>query len=104
MELSSYLLFNGECAAAFKFYEKHLGGKIEGMITYAGSPGEEQVPAEWREKVMHARMTVGESALMASDAPRGTMKNRKAFPCRSSLRIRSTENASLTRSRKAERW
>ena len=32
MEISPYLGFNGQCEEAFKFYEKVLGGKIEGII------------------------------------------------------------------------
>ena len=34
MQLNPYLLFNGNCADAFKFYEKCLGGKIVTMMTY----------------------------------------------------------------------
>jgi uncharacterized glyoxalase superfamily protein PhnB len=29
MQLNPYLLFNGDCEAAFKLYETVLGGKIE---------------------------------------------------------------------------
>ncbi len=79
MQLSSYLLFNGQCEAAFKFYEQVLGGKIEGMMTHAGTPAEEHVPAEWRDKILHARMTVGESVLLASDAPPGRYDQPKGF-------------------------
>jgi PhnB protein len=71
MDINVYLLFNGDCEAAFKFYEKHLGGKIEMMMPHKGSPAEGQVPAEWGDKIMHARMTVGKQTLMASDAPPG---------------------------------
>jgi len=28
MQLNTYLLFNGHCEAAMKFYEQCLGGKI----------------------------------------------------------------------------
>lgn len=38
MELSPYLLFNGQCEEAFKFYEKALGAKIEGISRYGESP------------------------------------------------------------------
>lgn len=69
MQISPYLLFNGDCEAAFKFYEKVLGSKIGGMNTHAGYPAAEQVPAEWRDKILHAFMTVGDTILMASDAP-----------------------------------
>jgi len=69
MQLNPYLTFNGQCEAAFKFYEKVLGGKIEAMMTYGGSPTAEQTQPEWRNKIMHARMTVSDEVLMASDAP-----------------------------------
>ena len=69
MELNPYLTFNGQCEAAFKFYEKVFGGKIEAMMTFGSSPMAEQTPPEWRNKIMHARMTVGDQVLMASDAP-----------------------------------
>ena len=39
MQLNAYLIFNGQCETAFKFYEKCLGGKIEAMIPHAGTPG-----------------------------------------------------------------
>ena len=38
MELNPYLTFNGQCEAAFKFYERCLGGKIVAMMTYGCSP------------------------------------------------------------------
>jgi PhnB protein len=69
MQLNPYLTFNGQCEAAFKFYEKALGGKIEAMMTYGGSPMAEQTRSEWRDKIMHARLSVGDNMLMASDAP-----------------------------------
>lgn len=69
MQLNPYLTFNGQCEAAFKFYEKCLGGKIEAMLTHEGTPAEQGVPPEWRKKILHARLTVGDQVLMASDAP-----------------------------------
>ena len=68
-EVSAYLVFNGDCEAAFKFYEKCLGGRIEMAMTHGDSPMAQQVPPEWRNKIMHARMTVGNTVLMGSDAP-----------------------------------
>jgi PhnB protein len=69
MQLSPYLLFNGQCEAAFKFYERCLGGKIVGMMTHGGSPMSQQVSPEWHSKIIHARLTVGDEVLMGSDAP-----------------------------------
>jgi PhnB protein len=69
MQLNSYLTFNGQCETAFRFYEQSLGGKIEAMITHAGTPAEAHVPPEWRDKIMHARLNVGNGTVMGSDAP-----------------------------------
>lgn len=79
MELNPYLNFNGNCEAAFKFYEQHLGGKIETIHTYGGSPMEKLSSPEWRDKVMHARMTVGKTVLMGSDAPEGQYQVPQGF-------------------------
>ena len=38
-------------------------------MSHAGTPAEQHVPAEWREKIIHARMVIGNELLMASDAP-----------------------------------
>ena len=69
MQLTAYLTFPGQCEAAFKFYEQCLGGKIVMLSRNAGSPMEDHVPAEWRDKILHARLVVGDAMLMGSDAP-----------------------------------
>lgn len=79
MEINPYLLFTGQCEEAFKFYEKLLGGKIETMMPHKGSPAENGVPPEWREKILHARMTVGDQVLLASDAPPGHQSKPQGF-------------------------
>src|SRR6185437_7635031 len=69
MPLNPYLLFNGQCEAAFKFYERCFSGKIEAMMRHAGTPAEQGVPPEWRDKILHARISLGGGVLMGSDAP-----------------------------------
>jgi PhnB protein len=69
MQLNPYLTFNGQCEEAFKFYEQCLGGKIQGMSTHARPQVKEQVPPEWRNKILHATLIVGGDVLMGSDAP-----------------------------------
>jgi len=71
MQINPYLSFNGDCEEAFKFYEQCLGGKIEFMMTHEQSPMAGETPAEWLKKIMHARLSVGDQVLMASDAPPG---------------------------------
>jgi PhnB protein len=79
MRVNTYLHFNGQCEAAFKFYAQVLGGKIEFVLPFAGSPAESQVPPEWRTKVLHATLRVGDSVLMASDAPPGRFQQPQGF-------------------------
>lgn len=67
MRVHPYLSFNGNCEAAFRFYEKALNGKIVFLATYKGSPMEKQVPADWAGKVMHATFTAGEHVLGGAD-------------------------------------
>jgi len=68
MQLNSYLNFNGQCEEAFQLYAKCLGGKIEAMITHAGTPAEAHTPPEWLNKIMHARLSVGNSLSVGSDS------------------------------------
>ena len=69
MKIEPYLNFNGQCADAFRFYEKVFGGKIEAITTHGESPIAGEVPADWHPLVLHARMTVGDIDLMGSDSP-----------------------------------
>ncbi len=69
MKLNTYLMFNGNCEAAFKFYERLLGGKITMLLNHGAAPSAEHIPADWRDKIMHARLEIGDSVLMASDSP-----------------------------------
>jgi PhnB protein len=70
MQLNTYLLFNGHCEAAMKFYEKCLGGKITAMLTYEGSPAAEHVPAAMGNQILHAALNLGDDfSLLASDCP-----------------------------------
>jgi PhnB protein len=69
MKLITYLNYGGNCAEAFRFYEKHLGGKITFLMTHGQSPDAHSVSAEMKDKVLHARIEIGRTALMASDVP-----------------------------------
>jgi PhnB protein len=79
MQLNPYLSFNGQCEAAFRFYERVLGGKIVMMFTYGEAPEAEHASPDWHGKIMHARLTLGDKALMGSDAPRDRFERPKGF-------------------------
>lgn len=68
MRLNPHLQFNGQCEAAFRFYEKSLGGKISFMMTYGESPMAEQTPSDWQKKIIHATFAVGDQVLAGADA------------------------------------
>lgn len=67
MKLSVHLVFNGQCEAAFRFYAQCLGGKIVTMLTYGDSPMAAQTPVEWRGKILHATLVLGDNTLAGAD-------------------------------------
>lgn len=69
--MNPYLTFNGNCEAAFKFYETKLGAKTEFMMPFEGSPMGDQVPADYRKKILHATVTLNGNTLMGSDGMPG---------------------------------
>ena len=69
MQVNTYLIFNGQCEEAFKFYEHCLGAKIKFMMTHGESPMAAHVTPEWRSKIIHGTLALGEQVLMGSDAP-----------------------------------
>ena len=70
MKLLTYVNFNGKCAEAFRFYEKHLGGKIAMMMTHGESPTPNpNVPADWKSAILHARIDIGGTSLLGADIP-----------------------------------
>jgi PhnB protein len=91
MRLNPYLNFDGRCEEAFRFYEKLLGGKIEALMMFEGSPMASRTPAEWRKKIMHARVSVGDQLLMGSDPPPEHYAKPQAFAV--SLQVDSAAEA-----------
>jgi len=69
MKLNTYVNFAGKCAEAFRFYEQHLGGKIGMMTTHGQVPDQSHVKPEWKDAVLHARISIGDTELMGADIP-----------------------------------
>jgi PhnB protein len=69
MQINPYLFYDGNCEAAFKFYEKALGAKIELLLRNEEGPAEMASPPERKKKIMHGRISIDGQPLMASDAP-----------------------------------
>ena len=69
MKLYTYLNYGGNCQEAFRFYEQHLGGKITMMMTHGQGANPNNVPPDWENAVLHARMNMGETELFGADIP-----------------------------------
>ncbi|MDQ3420539.1 MAG: VOC family protein [Acidobacteriota bacterium] len=68
MHLDIYVNFRGTCEEAFRFYEQHLGGRMTGLVRHREQPNP-NIPADWTEKVLHARIVIGSTVLMGADIP-----------------------------------
>ena len=69
MKLETYLNYGGNCRQAFEFYAEHLGGRITMLMTHGEMPGPNTIPPERRNDVLHARMEIGGTTLLAADVP-----------------------------------
>ena len=69
MNLYTYLNYGGNCEQAFRFYEQQLGGKITLLTRHGEQPNPANVPANWKDKVLHARIEIGNTVLMGADIP-----------------------------------
>ena len=93
MKASTVLSFKGNCEAAFKFYEQHLGGQPGPIFRYAGSPMADSVPEEWGDKIMHGSIVVGDLLLMGSDVLMKQYEEPKGF----SLSLQMSDTAEAER-------
>jgi PhnB protein len=66
MKIYTQLNFGGNCEEAFRFYEKNLGGKITMMMNQSQAPG---APEGAGKAIIHARMSIGDTELIANDVP-----------------------------------
>ncbi len=69
MKLYTHLNFGGNCEDAFRFYEKHLGGRITMMMDQRQLPSP---PRDAGHAIIHARMDIGDTVLIGNDVPPDT--------------------------------
>lgn len=74
MQLEPYLFFYGQCEEALEFYKRAIGGNFE-ISRFEGSPMADQVPADFKNKVMHATFKGPGFQFMASDGRPGKRVN-----------------------------
>jgi PhnB protein len=69
MRLNTYLNYGGNCEEAFRFYERHLGGRITMLMRRVEQPNQPVTWPGWESSIQYASMELGETELMASDVP-----------------------------------
>ena len=77
--INIYLSFDGTCSEAFARYRDVLGGTITVMERYGDLPTEAAMPGANPDHIMHGRLELGDSILMASDAPPGRYRAPQGF-------------------------
>jgi PhnB protein len=91
MTMNPYLSFKGDCEAAFKFYEQHLGGEMGPIFRYGGTPLSGSVPEDWPDKIMHGSVTIGGQTLQAADVAPLQYESPQGFSL--TLQIKSAADA-----------
>jgi len=67
MKFTPYLIFDGQCKAAFDHYARVFGGEIRELNTYAQAPAEMPVPDSHKDRIMHVSLHLDETVLMGAD-------------------------------------
>jgi len=65
MEIHPYVFFDGRCEEAISFYATAIGAKTLMVMKYKDSP--EPMAHVDPDKVMHARLQIGDATLLVSD-------------------------------------
>jgi PhnB protein len=65
-----YLIFDGNCRQAMKFYQECLGGELY-LLPFSEMPPGIPYPKEAKDRLMHSKLTNGDLVLMASDTMPG---------------------------------
>lgn len=77
-KLDVYVNYPGHCEEAFRFYEQHVGGSIISIMKHSEAPPNPNIPKNWKNAVLHARMEIGNTLLMGADIP-GAEPMRSAY-------------------------
>lgn len=72
MKFIPYLSFDGRCREAFEFYARVLDGEILGMITHGETPIADEVPPDWKDRIINAYLVADGAEIMGADSPPGS--------------------------------
>ena len=78
MNLTSYLIFNGQAEEAANFYADLLGGKIENLYRYDSMPAHPSmppIPDNYKEKVLHCCIEFPGGTMSVADSMPGDVRD-----------------------------
>jgi PhnB protein len=67
MLVEPYLFFDGKCEEALEFYRRTIGAEVTALLRWKDSPDPQMAMPGASDKVMHARLRIGDTMVMASD-------------------------------------
>jgi PhnB protein len=66
-QLNTYILFNGNCADALRYYERLFRGTVEELTTVGDSPMAGQFPVSSASRIVNARLSFDGNILLGCD-------------------------------------
>ncbi len=70
MQVQPYLFLDGRCDEAIEFYRAAVGAEVKMLMRFKDNPEPQapgSLPAGSENKVMHARLRIGETTVLLSD-------------------------------------
>jgi PhnB protein len=67
MQVQPYLSFEGRCEEAINFYKTAIGAEVIMMMRFKEAPDQSMMTPGIGEKIMHASLRIGDTAVSASD-------------------------------------
>ena len=80
-----YLFFEGRCDEAIEFYRDALGAEVTALMRYKDNPDRDSSRPGTDDKIMHANLRIGETAVMVSDGLCSGLPNFQGFSLTLSL-------------------
>jgi len=93
MQLQPYLFFDGRAEEAIEFYRSKLGATVGMVMRFKDCPEPQQQPPGSANKIMHAELRIGDTAVLASDGRCQGQPNFQGF----ALSLTATEDAEANR-------
>ena len=97
MNLTPYILFDGDCHQAMEFYNSCFGGALTSMKVKKYAAAKDYMPAVQQEKSINARLKSGNVEISASDWLRGSTADshsrQHGLPLRERRRVTGVEGS-----------